>query len=287
MDTLTDEDIALLRQAQERGQEALRATAAPPPASLASALRFAPAAASKGPPPVNRCEGGCRTAVPTRHDWCPACGALAGQRAREMQVARARRSVTPDGALEWCRAGTEEYLASVAGARALANAEQRRLIERAVWTREMGSVLFIGETGIGKSKFLTAVANKVLDLAAATSPADLDRLHFAAGVRRISALDLAQARSQTKFGEEPAIIRTAKTATLLLLDEVGYEDRKLDPHAIRDVLRARYEPKMMPTIVASGMTYTELEERYGAATLRTLTGRGVLIDLHPRKPGAK
>jgi hypothetical protein len=280
METLTDDDLALLRETDERARRARAAAAPSAPASIATALGRAPDAGARL---VNRCEGGCRTPVRARHDWCPSCGALAGQRARELQLVWARRSVTPDDALAWCRTGTREYLESIAGARAVATPEQKVLLERAAWTRDMGSVLILGETGIGKSKFLTAVANRVIDLAAGTSPTDADRLRFAAGVRRISALDLARARAHTKFGEEPELVRVAKSATLLLLDEVGYEDGKQDPHAIRDILRARYEPRPMPVLAASGTTYSELEHRYGAATIRTLTGRGVLIDLHPKR----
>jgi hypothetical protein len=98
----------------------------------------------------------------------------------------------------------------------------------------------------------------------------------------VSALDIGRARSQSRF-EEPEIVRMAKGATLLLLDEVGYEEDRFDPHAIRDVLRARFDPVWKPTIAASGKTWAELSERYGEPTLRTLTCKGALMDLHPRK----
>jgi hypothetical protein len=107
-------------------------------------------------------------------------------------------------------------------------------------------------------------------------------MRFARGVRYVSALDIGRARSQGKW-EEPEIVRSAKSATLLLLDEFGWEEQRFDPHAVRDILRARFDPVWKPTIVASGETYERLAEKYGEPTLRMITCRGLLLDLHPRK----
>jgi DNA replication protein DnaC len=278
MGNLTDEDLKMLREAQERGRRAL---GAPAPTSLPLSMAIRPLGKPGGKVEyVPRCEGGCYTPVARRHDWCASCASLSQQRERERVLIAARRSVSPDDALEWCRVGTPEYADATKGARARARGDHRRLLETAAWNREMGSMLVLGATEIGKSKFLTAAALRVLDLASTCD--DQDSIRFAAGIRRVSALDIARAREQAKFGDEPEIVKVAKRATLLILDEVGFEDMRMDPYAVRDLLRARYEPVRLPTFVASGMTFAELETRYGVPTIRTLASKGIVIDLHPR-----
>jgi DNA replication protein DnaC len=96
----------------------------------------------------------------------------------------------------------------------------------------------------------------------------------------VNGLALTLAPSQHRLGDgEPPLLATAKGATLLLLDEVGFE---MHLEVIRDVIFHRYE-RGAPTIVASERTAEELEGRYGAALMRRLweSGRGMLIDLHP------
>jgi DNA replication protein DnaC len=74
-------------------------------------------------------------------------------------------------------------------------------------------------------------------------------------------------------------------ASLLLLDETGYEETKSDGTLIRDILRMRYEvPFYRPTVMASGATVAELNNRYGEAAMSTVWERGIIIDLHPSSP---
>lgn len=288
MADFTDEEIQTLLAAQERGKRAMAESAANqrlaplgqslPAAALAAARR------QSGPAEyVSRCEGGCMTPVARRHGWCPACAESAKEQERERLLLPARRSVSPDGALDWCRAGDPEYVNATKKGLAIAKGNMRRLFETAAWTREIGSVLVLGDTELGKSKLLTAMALRVIDLASRSE--DREVVQFAAGIRRVSALDIARAREQSKFGDEPEVLRVAKRATLLILDEVGFEDMRTDPYAVRDLLRARYEPVRRPTFVASGMTFSDLEARYGAPTVRTLTSKGILVDLWPKAGG--
>lgn len=278
---LTEDDLKTLREAQER----LRHRACLEP--VAGALRPAGDVFKTGNAPVaigavHRCQGGCYATVAKRGGWCDTCAELARRRARELDVAEARESVSPGGALAWCKAGTPEYETATAKARKLVTGATAALVTKAAWSRKAGSLLIIGPTGIGKSKVLTAIGHRIIDFAAGAGWSQPDAMRFARGIRYVSGLELGRARSQAKF-ETPAVIREAKDATLLLLDEIGYEESRFDPLAVRDVLRDRYDPVWKPTIAASGMTYAELESRYGEPTLRTITDRGMLIDLHPKK----
>lgn len=280
-ETITDDEFAMLREAQERLRERNAGTPiAAPPSRLAVA--FGPSDGPRPVPAVHRCQGGCATVVPTRGAWCPTCAEDGRRKARDLEVAEARETFSPGGALNWCRAGTPEYVAAVAKAAASVPPTLAKIVTHAAWTRNTGSVLLIGPTDYGKTRILAAIGHRVLDYAVKVGWKQPEIMRFARGVRYVSALDIGRARSQTKF-EEPEIVRMAKGASLLLLDEVGYEEERFDPHAIRDILRARFDPVWKPTIAASGKTWAELSERYGEPTLRTLTCKGVLMDLHPRK----
>lgn len=201
-----------------------------------------------------------------------------------------------DGALGWCRIGDPAYVAATSKARAIAAtlAEPHRaaaldLATTARWSRKTGNLLILGPTGVGKTRILVAIGLRILD--AAVEKGDADLVDFAARIAWTTGLDLAEARSRHKLGggEAPEIAR-AKKASLLLLDEIGFESRRLDPDAIQNVIYARYHAGL-PTIVASGRTTAELEDPrtgYGAAALRRLwePGRGRLVDLHPAIGGA-
>lgn len=280
-ETITDEDVAMLREAQERlRQRALVEPVGGAPRALCVA--FGPSNGEPAVPAVQRCQGGCGEPVARRGGWCPPCGEQWRRRAREIDVSPARETFSPGGALDWCRAGDPRYAAATAKALANVPREMARLVTHAAWKRETGSMLILGPTDYGKTRILAAIGHRVLDYAVKVGWSQPEITRFARGVRYVSALDIGRARSQSKF-EEPEIVRTAKGATLLLLDEVGYEEDRFDPHALRDILRSRFDPTWKPTIVASGKTWAELSDRYGEPTLRTLTCKGVLMDLHPRK----
>lgn len=320
-ETLTEEDLAMLRDAQDRlrARACLDTTTAPQamsvavagalprmlrgaavPGDVVGAVRAAGAVRGVAVPedekaPPARCQGGCETAVPLRGDWCATCATSGRRRARELDLRDARETFSPEGAADWCRAGNPRYAQAVEKALRAADPRWRPLIAEARWSRKTGSVLLLGPTDFGKTRVLQAIGHRILDAAiemgSKRPPSETPRaehearvrdvLRFARGVRYISGLDIGEARSQTRW-EEPALIHEAKRATLLLLDEVGWEDAKLDPNAVRNILRARFDPVWRPTIVASGKTWGEMVERYGEPTLRTLTNQGILVDLHPK-----
>lgn len=244
---------------------------------------------------AHRCAGGCHEIVHARGDWCAMCADRSRYVASDIALATAKESINPDGGRDWCRNEDISYRRAITGTpsepgikelyKALPDGERNRddfnaLFRRAEWNG--GSMLLVGPTGIGKSALLAAIGNQMLDRARAGS---LSREAFAvaAGIRWVSAIDIAKAASRHKLGEgEPPLLKMAKKASILILDELGKEDQRSDPHAIMELLRARYEPKWKPTFVASEVTLDELNRRYGASTMRTVWQRGKLIDLHPR-----
>lgn len=278
----TDDEI--IAQAQERLTEARKLLAQLPTDTMAPLTVKRYGARGDGPP-IFFCAGGCKADVAIRGSYCPKCADEKRREERAVFFAPARESLSPNGALDWCRVGRPEYIAGTKRAIECAKhcADPKRamdLIQRAVWKRDNGNLLFVGPQRIGKTNTVIAIGNRLLD-AAERPQLTRDDLDFLCGIRFVTGLDLARARSETSFGHEPALIRRAKNATLLILDEIGFEDDKFDPHAVRDVVYHRYRMgRSSPTLVTSGCTVAELAKRYGAAMVERLTDLGELIDLH-------
>jgi hypothetical protein len=280
---LTDEDIAMLRAADARGREAMaRAVAesdtAPLPPSLGSLTGYTPVSMV-----AQYCAGGCNRQVAKRGGYCDDCAAIQQFKLRAFRLLDAHRSL-PD--LPWCRIELPEYHAKVALARSVAQrlpdatrGTALATIDKAAWKRDTKALLLLGPTGIGKSKVALAIAHRVLDAALRPSMS-ADDVRFAAGVRWANGLDVAHAHAQHRLGGgEPEVIATAKRASLLVLDEIGYEDDRAGSIVVRDLIYARYDASR-PTIATSGLTMRELVARYGAATVRRLQELGSVVDLH-------
>ncbi len=231
------------------------------------------------------CAGNCGKDVAARGGYCAECGAEDRRRVQAMFLAGARESLSPNGALDWCRVANDKYIKGTVRALALAKtcASARRaveLIQSAFWKLEHGNLLFIGPKRIGKTNTAIAIGHKMLD-AATSKPMRREVFEFIAGIRFVTGIELGRARTESKMGDEPAIVRRAKNATLLILDEIGFEDDKMDPHAVRDVVFHRYRfGNQRPSIVTSGATKEQLALRYGASMVERLTDLGELIDLH-------
>jgi DNA replication protein DnaC len=133
---------------------------------------------------------------------------------------------------------------------------------------------------MGKTSCAVAIGHRILDQAEA-GKVDATGFAFASKLRFVSAIDLARARSdRARSDAEPRIIREAKCASLLILDEIAYEATKFDPQVVRDVIYERYRyGAKRPMIVTSGARMAELHERYGEAMIRRITDMGSVIDL--------
>ena len=311
MEEISPDDLAMLRDVDARARAATAALRAAEegsaPVGVRSALsrsdqengRRAIAALAAWQPGQrydHLCAGWCGRPTERRGWECADCGALRALGNRRAGLAAAVATV-PE--LDWCRVETEKYVESTAGIRAraltLPAGPERELaldlVERARWRRSTGSVLILGATDEGKSMVAIAIAHRLLDraLSGYPRPIDDDAFRFARGTRFATGIELGLARSQHKLGDGDAKpVQEAMDASLLVLDEVGYER---DAETIRDVLYARYgtragtvavPSKARPTIITSGRTLDELNERYGNASVRRLPTLGHVIDLHPR-----
>lgn len=303
-----DDDNGIIAAAQ-RALEQRRAEAAA--AEVAASIKLkaameATAVALGLPSPTTAvaaeslCGNGCGAPISRRHAWCGACE----ERQRvDMILRAARESLSPHGSRDWVRVPSSkpsensepsEYERAIAGIRAIAagkplawakkgepvapvpEAKEQRFL-RGIWSRSDNNVLLLGPGEIGKSKLLVAIGHKIIDRAVASGDADI--IKFAAGVRYISAIDLAHVRTQHGFGRgEPKQLKAAKSATLLLLDEIGFGD-SLD--ITREIYRARTDGFWRPTIGATGMKFDELVGRYGD-TQRLMYDRGFIVNLFPK-----
>ena len=299
---LSADNIVALRASARFGRALMAALGdfGKAPSLLAHALPAPAAPLSDSAAPQRRkgwCMNNCNEEVAAHDALCASCAPIVAQRRRGFALEKAYTSICPPdpelcpgGTLVWCRSGLDEYVATTEKARNriqdLPLNERKDAVEIVVgarWKRAHGNLVILGETGIGKSKILAAIGLRLLDHAFGGALPE-DAFRFARRVRWINGIDLGVARAEHALGAgEPTLIMEAKRASLLLLDEVGYENDRYDAHAVRDVLYAR-DSAGMPTNVTSGKTATELESVYKGALMRRLwePGRGRVLDLHPR-----
>lgn len=189
--------------------------------------------------------------------------------ARERCLRRAYESVP--NALRWAREGSEAF------GRVKIHPECQRLIK---WHRGLGNGLVSGPTGAGKTVSAAALVHRILDRVCEHGATTTD-FDFARRIRFVDASDLARARRESKLGEEPEILTEACRASLLVIDEMGFEPWHCErDRALFDVLNERYS-QGGHTIVTTGRTEAEFRARYGAALVRRIVDgdRGFVLDL--------
>jgi DNA replication protein DnaC len=252
---------------------------------------------------------GCMAKSKARSWYCSACAERVARDARTRHLADARESISPNGALDWCTPQNPQWQQATQKLRTLAE-ERARGIEEEMGGRtdDYASIQFaraqslrvvarearlptatqgaliIGPRRIGKSKVLSAIGLALCERAkSVNAPEGLVRL--VSGMRFINGVALSRAAMDSGGWKNSPLYHVACSATLLLLDEAGYEDQKSDPTLVRDILRIRYEvPSYRPTVMASGATIDALNDRYGEAAISTVWERGLLMNLHPSTP---
>ena len=256
---------------------------------------------------------GCEKRLARRSAYCSDCMQKSAQETRIQQLGPARQSLSPNGVLDWCTPTSREYLQATAKLRGLleekarevegeeveASAAQRRdrkagqyrtlANEARLPTATLGA-LIVGPRRIGKSKLLTAIGLALhhqamtVDRQTMTIEAYEKLMRLASGLRFVNGIALARAAMDSGGWKNSPLYHDACNASLLLLDETGYEELKSDGTLIRDLLRMRYEPWYRPTVMVSAATVAELNERYGEGALSTVWERGIMIDLHSSSP---
>lgn len=245
----------------------------------------------------------CDKRLAVRSGYCAECTQKSAHEGRLQQLQPARQYLSPNGALDWCTPNNPEYLRATSKLRGLLEEKAREVegevVEEALIPRRdrkaaqfrtlandarlptatLGA-LIVGPRRVGKSKLLTAIGLQLLEQATKLdAPEGLVRL--AMDMRFINGIALARAAMDSGGWKNSALYHEACSASILLLDETGYEETKSDQTLIRDILRMRYEvPFYKPTVMASGATVAELNNRYGEAAMSTVWERGIIVDLH-------
>ncbi len=197
------------------------------------------------------------------------------ERQREQKAREVFEHVVPPG-MQWARLGSDRFTEKVAKP----SPRMAKFAER--WGRHVGSLIIWGPTGMGKTAATVAVIHRLLEETKELSM-PYKRVRWAYGIRYIKAADLVVARRNSRLGGEADIIEQANEASLLVLDELGFEEPyNRIPH---DVLDKRYDGgnfRNKPTIVTTGRKYREFVARYGSSFVRRVSDRGHLINLwHP------
>lgn len=274
------------------------ATGAPPPEpaapmagmleTLLQAAQRAVAATDKVPVGSYRCRCGCGQ-VKRWED--PSCLPVLDIKAKEAKRQRSELrefldkayATIPDG-MDWCRRKDDKWKEKVKGVTVHGADGFKQTIQEfaAKWNRDVGSVVLHGKTGVGKTITALAIMHRVLD-AARDLPEDqmsIRDMRWAAGSAFVSAPTLAVAWRNCALGEEPDIVQLAKRATLLVLDEVGYEYFNPEQSTtLFEVLDHRYLQKGRPTIITTELTEQQLMARYRPAMYRRIRDIGAAKEL--------
>lgn len=169
--------------------------------------------------------------------------------------------------------GSELFRQRVKVPRLLAVAERYR-------PDEHGCLALIGPAGCGKSVTAAAIVRRLCTEAvnAFTRERDTERLSSTARIYWTSAADLCNSRRQHRLGEgEAPQLARAEKAPLLVLDEFGQE--VADDRWLLELLDVRYA-QGLPTLSTSGLTRSQLDQRYGAGAVRRLVEpKGQFLDL--------
>lgn len=144
------------------------------------------------------------------------------------------------------------------------------------------SAVLAGTTGAGKTSSVIAALRRLRNQAEADAIAtpglqatEHPMLNMLAGMWWFTGSELASARRQHPMGQGVSpIVKNAKGAALLIIDELGYED--FSPE-LSEVIHLR-ESQRRPTIVTTGLTPAAFRTRYGDATWRKLTTDGLVIE---------
>lgn len=187
------------------------------PNPIANLLRFVQAPPGRVVRPAVCAEPGC---LDDARDgaWCPRHLLVERDRARRRLLDRPEDQIPPH--YREARFGTPMLRDRVAPA---ASDEARRAFEG-------GSlcVVLAGTTSTGKSTLAAALANLVRDAGREPDCAQAAVIR-AVGLRWVTAMDLGKAHDENRLGDEPRILRAARDASVLVIDELGRQADEQHP----------------------------------------------------------
>ena len=139
----------------------------------------------------------------------------------------------------------------------------------------VGNLLISGKTGGAKTSSVVAWLHREL----AVSMADTRKIQESLPETVVyfvflSGHEIVGARRNWKLGEESPIIEEAKSRTLLIADEVGFEPPS---EVMFEVLDARYRAGQR-TIITTGLRPKDFRDRYGDALYRRIAESGAVVE---------
>lgn len=139
--------------------------------------------------------------------------------------------------------------------------------------RRWAVMLLLGETGAGKTTLASAIFRFHLDRALGEGDAGERK---ASRMVWVPAVDIAKARRESPLGVEPDLLRRARHAPVLLIDDLGQELPAKDD--IVALLMERQKNRV-PTLVTCGFGTEDIKARYGDFFERRLTERAHVVRL--------
>jgi DNA replication protein DnaC len=210
----------------------------------------------------HRC--GCGARVLAQEETCLPCF----NREREAYWAERRLDTALDTVperLKWARLGAPELGQRVKDPRAVMK------LRTTLATNDVDRFLLIGAAGVGKSTL------------AVCAMLDFVRRRDVHGVF-LDSFELAVARQNHALGSEAPEVRRALNAGVVVVDDLAAE-RAIPSSPIGEILHKRHAAALV-TIVTSGFTLEQLEQRYGSGVFRRLTEDAEVIEFRARKGGA-
>jgi DNA replication protein DnaC len=207
-------------------------------------------------------EAPCEVLVATRGGYCDACAAETARALRRLHLQGARRALPADAP-------------TFRDVKALTQIDRGFIDAAETWSRDVGSLTFLGTSGLGKTTCALALLRRIVDRAE-TKALGRDDLVFAKHVRFVEVAELAQARRREKLGTgaPSALERIVRTASLVVLDDLGKEDQR-DKQVVVEAIVAR---RTGPMVVTSELTREAIAARYGVAIRRRVIERATVVE---------
>lgn len=162
----------------------------------------------------------------------------------------------------WC--GPSREVARARAAASLAYDEE---------AKRWAMMLLLGETGSGKTTLASAIFRSRLDRALGEGEAGERK---ASRMVWVAAVDIAKARRESPLGVEPDLLRRARHAPVLLIDDLGQELPAKDDIV---ALIMERQKNRTPTLVTCGFSTEDIKARYGDFFERRLTERAHVVRL--------
>jgi DNA replication protein DnaC len=157
------------------------------------------------------------------------------------------------------------YATAKLGAPWLAEKIGRERMARAATSLKARAVLFNGPSASGKTSLAVAMMRAWVDETAEPALFAL-------------ATELATCKGRARYGAEPGELTNAKSASLLVLDELGPEDYRAPSSPVTEVVFFRHA-HAKPTWITTWTTHSDRVERYGDGFARRVVEAARIFSL--------